>query len=545
MLTTFAIGLREGLEAALILGIIAAFLRQRGRPDLLRWVYLGVGTAVLLCAAGAAAVTALSMSLSSWQRECLRAVVGMLAAAMVTYLVIWLRRNAHRFKGQLEGVAADAVGKGGHRANRALVGLAFLAVLREGFETVLFLTAAFDNSNDDFAAGAGAALGLLAAAGLGWLVYRGGVRLDLSRFFHATGLILVFVAAGFGVNALHAAQLAGWLDSGQQNTIDLTWLIHPGSIQASLLTGVFGIQGRPAPIELIGWLGYLIPVGLYVAWPLRQRTATRTRPADRLADELAAALAHRPPSTVPPLARTRPASLAEVLAGVAGVQDLREFNLRGADLTGAALAGADLRDLDLRAANLIGADLTSVHLTIALLSGANLTGADLSGAVLPVANLTGANLTGAILTGADLTGADLTVADLTGADLAIAELVRASLFHAKLLRARLCGADLTVANLIGADLTGADLTGANLTGANLTGANLSRAVLTETDLTRTVLAGADLRTAQLPTVEVMFGVFWTSDTRWGPLARSVLDRSVPAEDGYLLNPSGTELTRRH
>ncbi len=541
MLTTFAIGLREGLEAALIVGIIAAFLRQRGRPDLLRWVYLGVGTAVLLCAAGTVAVTALSMSLSSWQRECLRAVVGMLAAAMVTYLVIWLRRNAHRFKGRLEGVAADAVGKGGRRANRALVGLAFLAVLREGFETVLFLTAAFDNSNDDFAAGAGAVLGLLAAMGLGWLVYRGGTRLDVSRFFHATGLILVFVAAGFGVNALHAAHQAGWLDSGQQSTVDLTWLVHPGSIQASLLTGVFGIQGRPALIELIGWLGYLVPVGLYVAWPLRQRaTSTRTR----LADELAAALAHRPPSIVPPVARTRSASLAEVLAGVAGLRDLREFNLRGADLSGACLAGADLRDLDLRAANLTGADLTSVHLTIALLSGANLTGADLSGAVLPVANLTGANLTGATLTGADLTGADLTVADLTGADLSIAELVRASLFHAKLLRARLCGADLAVANLIGADLTAADLTGANLTGADLTGANLSRAVLAETDLTRAVLAGADLRTAQLPTVEVMFGVFWTSETRWGPLARSVLDRSVPAEDGYLLNPSGIALSRR-
>lgn len=542
MLTTFAIGLREGLEAALIVGIIAAFLRQRGRTDLLRWVYLGVGTAVLLCAAGAVAVTALSMSLSSWQRECLRAVVGMLAAAMVTYLVIWLRGNAHRFKGQLEGVAADAVGKGGTRANRALVGLAFLAVLREGLETVLFLAAAFDNSNDDLAAGAGAVLGLLAAVGLGWLVYRGGVRLDLSRFFHATGLILVFVAAGFGVNALHAAHQAGWLDSGQQSTIDLTWLVHPGSIQASLLTGVFGIQGRPALIELIGWLGYLVPVGLYVAWPLRQRSTTHRT---GLADQLAAALAHRPQSSVPPVARTRPASLAEVLAGVAGVQDLREFNLRGADLTGACLAGADLRDLDLRAANLTGADLTSVHLTIALLCGANLTGADLSGAVLPVANLTGANLTGATLTGADLTGADLTVADLTGADLTIAELVRASLFHAKLLRARLCGADLAVANLIGADLTGADLTGANLAGADLTGANLSRAVLAETDLTRAVLAGADLRTAQLPTVEVMFGVFWTSDTRWGPLARSVLDRSVPAEDGYLLNPSGLALSRRH
>lgn len=544
MLTTFAIGLREGLEAALIVGIIAAFLRQRGRPDLLRWVYLGVGTAVLLCVAGGLALTALSADLSGWQRECLKAVIGMLAAAMVTYLVIWLRRNAHRFKGQLEGVAADAVGKGGQRANRALVGLAFLAVVREGLETVLFLTAAFGNSTNDLAAGTGAVLGLLAATGLGWLVYRGGIRLDLSRFFHATGLILVFIAAGFLVNALHAAHLAGWLDAGQQSTLDLTWLVRPGSIRASLLTGLFGIQGRPALIELVGWLGYLLPVGLYVAWPLRHRTAAVRRP-DRQAAELVAGLAHRPLSIVPAAVRTRPASSAEVLAGIAGVRDLRELNLRGADLAGAGLAGADLRDLDLRAADLTGANLTSVHLTIAQLSGANLTGADLSGAVLSVATLTGANLAGATLTGADLTGADLTVADLTGADLTIVELVRAGLFHAKLLRARLCGADLAVANLIGADLTGADLTGANLTGADLTNANLSRAILAEADLSRAVLAGTDLRTAQLPTVEVMFGVYWTSDTQWGPLARSVLDRSVPAEDGYLLNPSGAALSRHH
>src|ERR1700742_4255544 len=141
MLPTFVIGLREGLEAALIVGIIAAFLRKQGRRDLLRSVFIGVGIAVVLCVAVGIALDALSKNLPQRQQEGLETVIGALAVGMVTYMVVWMRRHSRELKGQLEGMAADAMGQGGARVGRAMVLMAFLAVLREGFETAVFLIA--------------------------------------------------------------------------------------------------------------------------------------------------------------------------------------------------------------------------------------------------------------------------------------------------------------------------------------------------------------------------------------------------------------------
>src|SRR3954467_10409641 len=135
MLPTFVIGLREGLEAALIVGIIAAFLRKQGRRDLLRWVYVGVGVAVTLCVAVGIALDQVQSDLPQRQQEGLETVIGALAVLMVTYMVVWMRRHSRELKGQLEGLAADAIA-GTSQAGRAMVLMAFLAVLREGFETV-------------------------------------------------------------------------------------------------------------------------------------------------------------------------------------------------------------------------------------------------------------------------------------------------------------------------------------------------------------------------------------------------------------------------
>jgi len=270
MLPTFVIGLREGLEAALIVGIIAAFLRKQGRRDLLKWVLVGVATAVGLCVLVGVALDAYSRNLPQKQQEGLETVIGILAVGMVTYMVVWMRRNSRHLKGQLEGLAADAMATGGaagSRAFRAMIGMAFLAVIREGFETVVFLLAAFNESGSGASAGVGAVLGIVVAIGLGYGIYRGGVRLNLSKFFRATGLVLVLVAAGLVVNALHTAHEAGWLDAGQGSTVDLSWLVQPGTVQASLLTGMLGIQSHPVVIEVVGWLLYLVPGGLYVAWP--------------------------------------------------------------------------------------------------------------------------------------------------------------------------------------------------------------------------------------------------------------------------------------
>ncbi len=264
MLPTFVIGLREGLEASLIVSIVATFLYQRGRRDLLRWVFVGVGIAVVLCGAVGIVLQVVSQNLPQRQQEGLETVIGLVAVAMVTYMVVWMRRHSRDLKGQLEGAAADALAAG---SGVALVLMAFLAVMREGFETAVFLLAAFNESSSGSSAWIGAILGILIAIGLGYAIFRGGVKLNLSRFFRFTGVVLVLVAAGLVVNAIHTAHEAGWLNIGQDQFADLTSVVRPGSVQSSLLTGMLGIQERPTVIEFAAWLVYLIPVGVYVAWP--------------------------------------------------------------------------------------------------------------------------------------------------------------------------------------------------------------------------------------------------------------------------------------
>lgn len=264
MLPTFVIGLREGLEASLIVSIVATFLYQRGRRDLLRWVFVGVGIAVVLCAAVGVILQVVSQNLPQRQQEGLETVIGLVAVAMVTYMVVWMRRHSRDLKSQLEGATAEALAAG---SGFALVAMAFLAVMREGFETAVFLLAAFNESASGSSAWLGAVLGILVAIGLGYAIYRGGVRLNLSRFFRATGVVLVLVAAGLVVNAVHTAHEAGWLNVGQDQFADLSAVVRPGSVQSSLLTGMLGIQERPTVIEFVAWLIYLVPIGLYVAWP--------------------------------------------------------------------------------------------------------------------------------------------------------------------------------------------------------------------------------------------------------------------------------------
>ncbi|HTW04050.1 MAG TPA: iron uptake transporter permease EfeU [Streptosporangiaceae bacterium] len=268
MLPTFVIGLREGLEAALIVGIIAAFLAQQGRRDALRQVWAGVAAAVIICIGIAIALQVISSDLPQRGQERLETVVGVLAVGMVTYMIIFMRRNARNLKGELEGAAASALASG---SARALVAMAFLAVLREGFETAVFLLATFNASGDATASWLGAVIGILVAAAVGYGIYRGGVRLNLSRFFRITGLVLVVIAAGLVMTAFHTANEAGWLTAGQTQAFDLSWLVRPGTPVSSLFTGVLGIQPFPVWIEVAAWLAYLIPMALIVAWPARRQ----------------------------------------------------------------------------------------------------------------------------------------------------------------------------------------------------------------------------------------------------------------------------------
>ena len=267
MLATFVIGLREGLEAALIVGIIAAFLRQSGRADALRRMWIGVAIAVLLCLGVGLALQAVNSSLPQRQQEMLECVVAAIAVVMVSYMVLWMRRHSRSLKSDLHAAAGGALASG---SATALVVMAFLAVFREGFETAVFLLAAFQSAVSPAQAVAGAALGIVLAVGLGYLIYRGGVKLNLSKFFRMTGVVLVLVAAGLVMSTLRAAYEAGWIIVGQQHAVSLDLIARPGTVQESLLTGVLGIRSTMPVIEVVAYVLYLIPMLAVVLWPAKR-----------------------------------------------------------------------------------------------------------------------------------------------------------------------------------------------------------------------------------------------------------------------------------
>jgi high-affinity iron transporter len=276
MIPTFVIALREGVEASLIIGIVAAFLVKEGRRDALRQMWAGVAIAVALCMGVAVLLRVVGHDLPERGQASLETAIGLVAVAAVTYMIVWMRRNARGIKATLEGDAASALASG---STMALVAMAFLAVLREGFETSVFLLAAFQDTADKTAAGTGAVIGLIAAVAIGLGLYRGGVRINLARFFRVTGLVLVFVAAGLLATAAHTAHEAGLLNAFQGHVVDLSWLVQPNTISGSLLTGMLGLQPQPTVAEALVYLLYAVPMALYVLWPDRLRPRGRARVA--------------------------------------------------------------------------------------------------------------------------------------------------------------------------------------------------------------------------------------------------------------------------
>ncbi len=270
MLATFIIGLREGLEAALIVGIIAAFLRRNGRS--LTPMLIGVAAAVLLSLGVGVTLKLVEQSLPQTAQEGMEAVIGAVAIVFVTGMIVWMTTNARGLKRELESTASEALGTG---STRALVAMAFLAVLKEGFETSVFLLATFSASTNAGLAATGAALGILSAAVIGYGLYTGGMKLNLAKFFSYTSGFLLLVAGGLVVNTLGTMREAGWLNAGQQRTVDLSWLAPPGSVQGALFTGVLGIPPYPVLVQVVGWFAYLIPMALYLYWPKQHRPSAQ------------------------------------------------------------------------------------------------------------------------------------------------------------------------------------------------------------------------------------------------------------------------------
>lgn len=263
MFGNYLIGLREGLEASLVVCILVAYLVKTGRREALRPIWLGVGAAVLLALGFGFALQYGSQTLTFQAQEALGGSLSIVAVGLVTWMVFWMRRTARHLKAELHGRLDAALAMG----TTALVVTAFLAVGREGLETALFVWAAVQASQDGTPRPLiGVVLGLLTAVLIGWLFYRGAVRINLAKFFTWTGGMLVVVAAGVLAYGFHDLQEAEFLPGLHHRAFDVSAQIPADSWYGTLLKGVFNFQPDPTVLQVTVWALYLIPaLALFLA----------------------------------------------------------------------------------------------------------------------------------------------------------------------------------------------------------------------------------------------------------------------------------------
>ncbi|MEV6111683.1 iron uptake transporter permease EfeU [Streptomyces sp. NPDC052109] len=256
MFSNYLIGLREGLEASLVVCILIAYLVKTGRRDALKPIWIGIGIAIAIAMGFGCALEFGSQELTFEAQETLGGSLSIVAVGLVTWMVFWMRRTARHLRSELHGKldAALALGTG------ALVATAFLAVGREGLETALFVWASVHAASDGTPRPLiGVALGLATAVLLGWLFYRGALRINLAKFFTWTGGMLVVVAAGVLAYGFHDLQEAGWVPGLTHLAFDISGTIPPDSWYGTLLKGVFNFQPDPTALQVTVWLLYLVP----------------------------------------------------------------------------------------------------------------------------------------------------------------------------------------------------------------------------------------------------------------------------------------------
>jgi high-affinity iron transporter len=258
MFISFLIMLREGFEAALIVGIIAGYLAQTGRKAALPSVWLGAGAAIATCALLGTLITLSGSEFPQRQQEIFAGAVGFLAVVMLVSMVFWMRRAGRTMKQEIHGKIEAAIGDHQGAWNWALAISAFLITGREGVEAVVFLIATLQQGTG-WSVPSGAVLGLLAAAVLGFAVFQGGMHLDMRRFFRWTGIFIIFVAGGLVASSLVHFHEAGLWNIGQLVVVDLSNVLPSDSLGGVFLGGLFGYRDAPTLSEILAFLLFTIP----------------------------------------------------------------------------------------------------------------------------------------------------------------------------------------------------------------------------------------------------------------------------------------------
>lgn len=303
MLPSLLIGLREGLEAAIVVGILVAYLSRSGRRDVLPRLWVGVALAVILSLTIGAVLTFGAYELTFQAQEVIGGTMSLLAVGLVTWMIFWMQRAGRGLKKSLEGEVDRALAVG---SLWGIVVIGFVSVAREGIETTLLLWSMVQSFGDAPLALLGALLGLVIAVVLGWLIARGMLRFDLRIFFTWTGALLIVVAAGVLAYAVHDLQEAGVFpgpftaaapvgDTGAVLTglaafpfgwaFDLSALVAPGSALAAVLQATVGFMPVMSWLQVVAWILYVAVVGTFFLRGARHRR----RPAPRTSDLIAPA----------------------------------------------------------------------------------------------------------------------------------------------------------------------------------------------------------------------------------------------------------------
>jgi high-affinity iron transporter len=253
--SNFLIGLREGLEATLVVGILVAYLVRMNRRDRLVPVWIGVAVAAVVSLGFAAVLHITSNSLSDEAEQVFAGVMSIIAVGFVTWMVFWMRRTARSMKHELHGKVDAALGMG----SVALAFMAAVAVAREGLETALFLWTNEQAAGPASHPALGGLLGILVAIVIGYLIYRQAIAIDLAKFFTVTGALLIVIAAGVLSAGVHELQEVGWIGGADFLAVNISGWYSVDAWYGSLLSGVFNFVPTLTVLQVVVWFGYLVP----------------------------------------------------------------------------------------------------------------------------------------------------------------------------------------------------------------------------------------------------------------------------------------------
>jgi high-affinity iron transporter len=274
-MAAFLVMLREGVEAALIVGILLAYVNRVGRRREWQWVWAGTVSASVLSVIAGIVIFSTIGSLDDRAEEIAEGVVAWVAAGLLTWMIFWMGSQARHIRGRLEGEVDSAIASGG---GGALAAIAFFAVLREGLESALFLISTTVGTEADGLQLLGGMLGLAAAAVIGYLIYRGGTRIDIRAFFRVTGVLIILFAAGLVAKGIHEFQVVGLLPT----VVDPLWsldLLDPDTnLAGQFAKSLFGWRPDPSLLMVVGYLAYLIPIG-GAFLSMTRKAGTPQRPA--------------------------------------------------------------------------------------------------------------------------------------------------------------------------------------------------------------------------------------------------------------------------